>query len=227
MKNNNHNVCFVIPAYNEEKNILSVIEGLKDLGDIIIIDDGSKDNTGKILKDINLIYFKFATNMGYDAALNKGFEIANSNMFNYIITVDADGQHKLKDIKKIRKKLIQGYHVVSGKRNILPRFGEKLFSLYTKFIYKIDDPLCGLKGYNINVYNELGFFDNYKSIGTQLLLFSIRKKYKYYFFEIDVNNRINKLKPSFGGFFKSNYKILRSLFITISNDVYLKFTFND
>ncbi len=227
MKTKNHNVCFIIPAYNEAKNILSVIKAIQDLGDIIIIDDGSKDNTSNILKNINLIYFKFATNMGYDAALNKGFEIANSNMFDFIITVDADGQHKLKDIKKIRDKLIEGYHVVSGKRNILPRFSEKLFSLYTKFIYKIDDPLCGLKGYNINVYKELGFFDNYKSIGTQLLLFSIRKKYKYYFFEIDVNNRINNLSPSFGGFLKSNYKILKSLFITISYDIYLKFTFND
>jgi hypothetical protein len=90
------------------------------------------------------------------------------------------------------------------------RFAEHLFSFYTKYRYNVLDPLCGLKGYRLEAYKLIGYFDNYKSIGTQLMIKNIilGKSFKQVYF--DVKNRDGKAK--FGNLIVGNLKILRSLF---------------
>ena len=72
------------------------------------------------------------------------------------------------------------------------------------------DPLCGMKGYSMNLYKDLGYFDSYGSIGKELAIFSVLKKYNYDQIEITVSNR--KDSSRFGNILFSNYKILKALF---------------
>ena len=86
-------VAIVIPAFNEEKTISKVVRAANKFGKSIVVNDGSKDNTGEIAKRSGAIVFMHKINLGYDAALNTGFKKAAKLKFDYIITLDADGQH--------------------------------------------------------------------------------------------------------------------------------------
>ena len=74
--------------------------------------------------------------------------------FKYVITFDADDQHDPKIITNFLNSLKNGSKVVCGIRNRKQRFAENIFSLYTNFRWGIKDPLCGMKGYSINIYKD-------------------------------------------------------------------------
>ena len=213
--------CLVIPTFNETNNISKNIKNLlKCEFDIIIINDGSTDNTAEEINNFNICVVTHNLNQGYDKAIESGFKKALEQDYRYVITFDADGQHDYKDLKQFYKKLKEGNKVVIGKRINFQRFAEYLFSLYSKSFYKVSDPLCGLKGYNIELYKENGYFDNYNSIGTQLMFFCLNKKYKFCELPISINQR--KGKSRFGGVIKSNFKII----IALIKSIYFNFSNN-
>jgi glycosyltransferase involved in cell wall biosynthesis len=203
-------VAIIIPAFNEEKTISKVVEGANKYGQSIVIDDGSKDKTAIIAKKSGAIVVIHKKNLGYDAALNTGFKKAAKLNFDFIITLDADGQHKTELIKKFIKLLDSGASIVLGVRNKKTRFAEHLFSFYTRYRYNIIDPLCGLKGYRLESYKLFGYFDKFKSIGTELMLrnISLGKPFK----QVHFNVRNRSGKPKFGNSISGNVKIFRSLF---------------
>ena len=89
----------IIPAYNEEKQINSVINKTKKYVDeVIVVDDGSKDSTGEIAKKSNAIVLRHLVNLGKGAALKTGCDYAVKNKAGIIIAVDADAQHDPKEI---------------------------------------------------------------------------------------------------------------------------------
>ena len=90
--------------------------------------------------------------------------------------MDADGQHCSETITAIVDALKSGADVVLGVRHTRPRFAEHLFAFGTNLRWQIRDPLCGMKGYRVTVYNQLGHFDSYNSIGTELALYAARGK---------------------------------------------------
>ncbi len=206
-------VAIIIPAFQEEKNISKVVKGALKYGQTIVVDDGSQDETGSVAKKLGAIVEFHKNNLGYDAALNTGFKKAAKLNIDFVITIDADGQHKTVLIKKIIKLLKSGTSIVLGVRNKKARFAELLFSLYTKHQYGILDPLCGLKGYRIETYKLFGYFDSYKSIGTELMLKNIflGKSFKQVSFTVE--SRAGKTK--FGNFILGNFKIFRALFFCI------------
>ena len=170
-------IAILIPALNESKTIFSVVQKVQKFGIPFVIDDGSTDNTHNLAKKAGANLIKHEKNLGYDQSLNSGFNIASMQGFKYIITFDADDQHDPKMITNFLNSLKNGNNVVCGMRNRKQRFAENIFSLYTNFRWGIKDPLCGMKGYAINLYRDLGHFDSYKSIGTELLLFALVQKY--------------------------------------------------
>jgi len=102
-------IFIVIAAYNEEKNIKNVITGLQREGyqNIILVDDGSKDNTLEVAKSINAMVLKHTINRGQGAALQTGMTYALLHGADYIVHFDADGQHNPKEIKDILAPLIK------------------------------------------------------------------------------------------------------------------------
>ena len=198
----------IIPALNEEKTIELVLKGIKNYVDgIILVDDGSKDNTAKLSEKYAHI-IKHSLNQGYDQSLNDGFKAAKEIGANIIITLDADGQHLAEDIPNLINTIIkEEADLVIGKRPYKARFMECIFGYYGKR-YGINDPLCGMKAYNIKVYNEIGFFDNINSIGTQLALTASKRGYVVKEFPIQLNKR--KDIPRFGRKIEANYKLFRA-----------------
>jgi len=209
--------CFVIPAFNEENKISEIIEELKKIGEVIVVDDCSEDKTSYVSKKKNVKVIKHIKNYGYDQALLTGFKSANKLSFKYAITIDADGQHSINDAKKILKFLNDGCAMVYGKRKYQQRIMEKIFSSYTGFFKGIDDPLCGLKGYNIRICKTQGFLDKENNIGTKILFNCKRNNLKT--IEVKIITKKRKDKPRFGGTFIGNLKILKLFAIVIMTDL--------
>lgn len=111
-----------IPMYNDEKMILNVIKDLNNAGynNIVVVDDGSKDNGYNIVKDnSNAIVTRHIVNRGQGAALQTGMEIALDRGAKYIIHFDSDGQHDVKDLDHMLDTLVKGkYDIVLGSRFI-------------------------------------------------------------------------------------------------------------
>jgi glycosyltransferase involved in cell wall biosynthesis len=205
-------IGIVIPALNEENTISDVIRKCRNYGMPIVVDDGSTDHTSDVSRREKAEVVRHNVNQGYDSALNSGFKKAVSIGCQYVVTIDADGQHDPKILNSIISLLEQGSDIVIGIRNKRQRFSEHLFSFITKILYGISDPLCGLKGYRISVYHALGHFDSYNSIGTELALFSVRNGFRLQQIPIIVSDRIDQ--PRFGSKLDANYKILRAIFLS-------------
>ena len=119
-------VSIAIPVYNEQENIREVyyqttivLSSLNILYEIIFIDDGSKDKTYKILKEIqvqdrHVKIIKFTKNYGQLYAFLAGFEFARGEI---IITMDGDSQNASPDIPKFLKKINEGFDFVNGWRH--------------------------------------------------------------------------------------------------------------
>ena len=207
-------IAIVIPAFNEEKTIYFVVEKSLKYGDVIVINDGSTDRTEYIAKKAGAIVLSNEVPQGYDEALNKGFEFVTKKHYHFVVTIDADGQHNPIYIPKLINKIKLGFDLVIGSRHKKARISEHIFSFYTKLLWNISDPLSGLKAYKLDIYEKLGYFDSYYSIGTEILLFSLKKGYRVCEENILVLPRIGESK--FGYSFKANYKILRAFFVSFS-----------
>jgi len=109
-RDNNSGIAILIPAYNEEKYIGAVIKGCLGYNlDIIVIDDGSVDNTIKIIESIKapenlkIIPIKHIVNKGKGQSLKTGFSHIIKNNYSGVITIDADGQHDTREIENFLK----------------------------------------------------------------------------------------------------------------------------
>jgi glycosyltransferase involved in cell wall biosynthesis len=85
----------IIPAYNEEKQIASVIEGIRKYSDaeIVVIDDGSEDRTAERARKASAFVIRHPFNMGPGVAVQTGYKYALENNYGYLLQIDGDGQH--------------------------------------------------------------------------------------------------------------------------------------
>ncbi|WP_421077971.1 glycosyltransferase family 2 protein [Methanothermococcus sp. Ax23] len=114
-----NDIYVVVPAYNEEEMIGNTLKKLKDEGykNIIVVDDGSRDNTYNIAKEEGVIVCKHIINRGLGGALGTGIKCALEYNPKIIITFDADGQHDPRDIEKVAKPILnENYDVIIGSR---------------------------------------------------------------------------------------------------------------
>jgi len=114
----------VIPAYNEEQQIGSVIDEIKSVvgsiaSEIIVVDDGSSDRTAEVANRHGAKVVQFKRNRGYGAAIKAGIENASSE---YVITIDGDGQHEPRDILTLYNKRGEA-DLVIGRRDSVTRSG--------------------------------------------------------------------------------------------------------
>jgi glycosyltransferase involved in cell wall biosynthesis len=202
-------VAIVIPAFNEESTIGSIVSAVTPYGIPIVTDDASSDRTALFAKQAGAVVVSHDRNLGYDASLESGFGQANQLGVNYAITIDADGQHNPALISTFISALEKGSSVVVGVRPSPARWGEYVFSLYTRLRFGLRDPLSGMKGYDMLIYRKLGHFDCYSSIGTELALYALRSGKT--FTEVPIPVRARTDAPRFGNGIRANYRILRSL----------------
>lgn len=206
-------ILICIPAYNESNLIKDIIIRSKKYGDVIVIDDCSKDGTGEISKKSGAFVLRNMNNLGYEASLNIGYKyFCDKKKYDCFITIDADGQHDPDDIKKfisIYKK--SSVDIICGSRKFFNRKTEYLFSFFSKHITKINDPLCGLKLYSRNINEISKSFDSENLIGTELLYKAYKKNFKIINVIIKTKKRIDG-ESRYASSFIGNLKILRCLF---------------
>ncbi|MFA4645920.1 glycosyltransferase family 2 protein [Pyrococcus kukulkanii] len=108
-------ITVVIPAYNEGKRIGSVLSKIPDFVDeVIVVDDGSEDNTSEIARSFGANVIRLERNSGKGAALREGIKRTSGDI---IVLMDADGQHNPKEIPKLLEPIVQGNaDFVIGKR---------------------------------------------------------------------------------------------------------------
>ena len=205
-----YKVAIVIPAFNEEATISDVVQSVKEYGIVIVVNDASSDKTKKMAESAGAIVINHKDNKGYDDALNSGFKKAEELDCNAIISFDADGQHSAELLSQYIDELKKGIDLVLGVRPNTQRFAEKIFKLYTQFKFKWNDPLCGMKGYTMELYRNRGWFDSLHSIGTELAMFGILNNYKVSQINIPISTRNDN--PRFASTLKANIVIFKALF---------------
>ena len=206
-------VAIIIPAHNEESTIADIVVKSSIYGVPIVVDDSSIDNTAFIARDNGALVISHSSQLGYDSSLNSGFLEANKRNFFIAITIDADGQHSPSIIPNFIQEISKDVDLVVGIRPKFQRFSERIFSFYTRIRFGLIDPLCGMKCYNMDLYKALGSFDTYTSIGTQLTIFSLKRKKN--FKQIKIPILLNRKQSAFGFSLKSDLKILRSMFLSL------------
>lgn len=165
----------VIPAYNEEATIGDVILSIKKIKlgmDILVVNDGSSDRTSEIAKTSGAKVIDIPYNIGYGGAIQTGFRFAVDYNYDYVITMDGDGQHKPESIKSLIEVMeTKKVDVVIGSRflegnysmGLARRLGSWIFSWIAKLYtgVRISDPTSGFQIYNRRVFTYLSLGDNY------------------------------------------------------------------
>jgi glycosyltransferase involved in cell wall biosynthesis len=165
-------VAFVIPAYNEEKTIADVISGLnKELKnskykfEIIVINDGSKDNTVRKASEAGATVIQHILNTGSGGATATGLSYAQQNSFDFAVTLDADGQHRPEDaIKGVNIAQNGNVDLLIGSRLINSQgmskvkiFGNQGLSFITFLIFgvSVTDSQSGLRVFSKQALEKL------------------------------------------------------------------------
>lgn len=174
-----NDLVILIPAFNEEKNLKKILIELKNIADTLIVNDGSTDLTKKIAKTFATFVINNNKNYGYDYSLIRGFKFLLKKKYKYILTFDADGQHRISDIRKIFKIIKSNKtNCVIGVRDSLNRHSEKLASSITSFLFNIRDPFSGFKCYKFSYLKKLFNLININEIYLGLFFFNLNKKIK-------------------------------------------------
>jgi glycosyltransferase involved in cell wall biosynthesis len=99
----------VIPAYNEERTVAEVVAAAVKVADrVVVVDDGSHDRTSILAREAGALVVRHAINRGVGAALGTGIEMANRLDPDFVVTMDADGQHRTEDAARVFERLAQG-----------------------------------------------------------------------------------------------------------------------
>ena len=166
----------IIPAYNEEKNIGNVLKEIVQLYpgiDVLVIDDGSSDNTGTIVLEQRVKLITHPFNLKYGSALQTGFKYAMINGYRHVIQFDADGQHDPQDIKIIIKIMEKGKaDIIIGSRflgkgaegmGFFKKTAIIIFRLIIRVFtgQKITDPSSGLQGLTRRAFGYYALMGHY------------------------------------------------------------------
>lgn len=157
----NMKVLIIIPAYNEELNIVAIVDKVKKICpnyDLIIVNDGSSDNTAAICKEHEYPLITLPINLGLAGAFQTGMRYAFEKDYDAAIQIDGDGQHDPAYISPMIDKMVNDHaDVIIGSRYITERkphtmrtFGSSLISsaiLFTTHQY-LGDPTSGMRLFN-------------------------------------------------------------------------------
>lgn len=154
----------IIPAFNEEKNLPTLIEDIKSYGyDYLIINDCSTDNTLSMASDNKYNILNLPVNMGIAGVTRIGFMYAYDNDYDCVVSVDGDGQHQPSYIHGLIKEIENGYDYVVGSRFIdeekpfsLRMIGSRMlcFLIKIKTGKTVTDPTSGMRAVGKKVVLE-------------------------------------------------------------------------
>tara|TARA_B100000029_G_scaffold211353_1_gene209201 strand:- start:731 stop:1609 length:879 start_codon:yes stop_codon:yes gene_type:complete len=194
------NIVIGIPAYNEENKIASIITKLKKITDTIIVcNDGSSDLTGEIAAELGAIVINHDKNKGYGSAIRSIFLKARELKFDNLLTFDADGQHRIEDVKSVLKPIeneqadiVIGSRFLSKKSDEMPNYRKMGIKLITKvtnmsITEKLTDSQSGFRAYNKKVLENIIPTDEGMGVSTEILIKASKLDFKIAEVPIKVN----------------------------------------
>jgi glycosyltransferase involved in cell wall biosynthesis len=211
-------ICAIIPAFNEEISIGSMILLTKQIvDDVIVIDDGSTDRTSEIAEKAGARVIRIEPNQGKGSALKTGFSAVDN--FDIIVTIDADGQHDPRDITKLFGPILTGEaDIVNGSRYLkgkgtntppLRRFGQKILDAMTNINTqeKFTDSQSGFRAFNARSVKSFKFSENGFAIESEMLKDAVNSGLRIKEVDIDVRydvdgSTLNPIRHGFGVFIK-------------------------
>ena len=162
-----HKILIIIPAYNEELTIGSVVALAKKYGEVLVVDDGSGDRTHEIAKKAGATVLRHEANRGKGNAIKTGFEYALAKGYDVIVCIDADGQHDpdeiplvLEPIIKDEADLVIGSRYLNGAHKNIPfyrRIGLGILNLTMNMASKVrvTDSQSGFRALNRKALESL------------------------------------------------------------------------
>lgn len=218
----------IIPAYNEQNNLIRVIDDLKTNAssfDYVIINDGSTDDTITICREKGFKVIDLPINLGIGASVQTGYIYALENGYDIAVQFDGDGQHEAKYLDKMYNEIINtGSDIVIGSRYLskegfqstaLRRAGIRTLSTLIKILHKqeIKDVTSGLRMINKKVMTA--FVENYPNDypEPETIAFCMRKKFKV--IEIPVTMQSRKEGKSSINSLQSIYYMIKVSFSII------------
>jgi glycosyltransferase involved in cell wall biosynthesis len=184
-------VCAVLAAYNEAPNLPKALEGiravLKPDDDILVVDDGSKDNTSEVAKECGARVVRQEPNQGKGAAIRRGLKEATGDI---ILFIDVDGQDDPAEIPKLLAEMEKGADLANGSKFIghidkgaisLPNwFGNQFMSGLISLLYgqKITDSQAGYRTFRRSKIAGINWTSTEYEIETEMLIKSIKKGLK-------------------------------------------------
>ena len=180
-----------IPAFNEGKNIASIILKLKKITNkIIVCNDGSSDLTSKIAEELGATVVNHSKNLGYGAAIRSIFLKAKEMNSDILVTFDADGQHRIEDIEKVIQPIMEnktdiviGSRFLNKEKDQVPEYRKVGIKIITKVTnasihQKITDSQSGFRAYSKKVLEKLTPSDVGMGISTEILIKSSKMEFK-------------------------------------------------
>lgn len=192
-------VTVIIPAYNEERTIGSLVVSIHSLYpsyEIIVVNDGSTDNTSQEASSAGALVVDHPYNMGNGASIKTGMRSA---LGDFLVTMDADGQHDPVDIGKLLSfipeyDMVVGERSLNGQASVQRALGNKLYNAFASYVakFRITDLTSGFRAVKKNVALEhLSLFPNTYSYPTTLTLAVLRSGFSLKYMPIRVRARKN------------------------------------
>lgn len=200
--------CVVIPTYNESRTIGDLVNKIRQQNlEVLVVDDGSQDNTFQIAQDNGAKVLRNSSNMGKGVSLIKGFHYAMANDFDAVITMDGDGQHRCEDIP---------YFIRLAKYSVSSMFiGNRMFQrqsmpairvLTNKFMswlvsrvsgQEIPDTQCGFRLIKKDVLKKIRLQSSKFEIESELIIKAARSGFKIETVPIKTiyNNEKSRINP--------------------------------
>lgn len=205
----NMNIWVVIPAYNEAQRLKGLLDQLQDKAlSVLVIDDGSRDDTFEVVKQRAHLVIKNKRNMGKGMALKKAINhLRERDGVDYIITMDADGQHSPSDIDSFLREAADGQPFVVGNRMHnplgMPRIRiitNRIMSwLISKLVrQQIPDTQCGFRLIKREVLDKIKIESNKFEIESEILIKAAREKFRIKSIPIKsiyFKNQRSKIRP--------------------------------
>lgn len=194
-------VLVIIPAYNEEESILHVVKKLEEANtgcDYIVINDCSKDSTGKLLDENGINHIDLPVNLGLTGAVQTGYKYAYYNDYDAALQFDGDGQHLPKYIPLLVKEIENGNDIVIGSRFVdkkkhfsLRMLGSRIITAMIKITtgVTINDPTSGMRIINRKLIKDYAFEVNRKP-EPDTLAFQIKKGFIAKEVQVEMEDRL-------------------------------------
>lgn len=210
----------ILPAYNESKVIGEVIDSVKKFyKKIVVVDDGSCDNTGQIASKKGAKVLRHRLNLGVGAAINTGIRYSILNDFDIIGIMDSDGQHFAEDLNRVVNEVSSGHvELCIGSRFMgnsnMPKIkilGNKILTLVTNFMSggEITDSQSGMRAFKKDIFQKLNSDADFYTICSEMIINAEKQGLKVK--EIPIRVRYTEHSTSKGTGVLTGVKILKDL----------------